>query len=230
VCRIDDPQNRIAGSGLDEIARVVPALCDDAGECRPNDGAAGQRICRAGGALRLSERRGRFAQLTVGVFDLLARGDTALVQPGDAGGGRLRVLDARLGLLDRGVGGADGGRERRDLEPHEQISRANAIPFGFRKLRNPRRLGCGHDELAARGSRDEAARGDDLAHRAGAGGLDGDRDGSLRHGLFGGLPMARGDARKERHERDTQWKSDPVAGMSHLSGPPSARSRSASAA
>ena len=97
---------------------------------------------RSGCALsRLRQRGPRLGQLAPGVLDFLLRGDAALDQRRQPRDRRLRVLDARLRLLDFGAlaprrrSSSDGISKRTSRSPGSTRS-----PFGLRQLDDARRL------------------------------------------------------------------------------------------
>ena len=108
---------------LDQIAGIVPALGDDAGEARANDRATGERIGRAARALRLRQRGVGLAQLALGVLDFLSCRDAALEQSRDA---RQRP-PSRFRRAPAPARSRHGRRrprgQRRNLEAHQQVAR-----------------------------------------------------------------------------------------------------------
>ena len=200
--RIDDAQNRIAGSRLDEIAGIVPALRHDAGELRAHDQcgrpARSRRRWRSAPAPARPSLRAARARRPPPPFAPRRR---ARRDP-DRRAAAALALSTRAcacsiaARLDAAPAVSDGISKRTSRSPARTRS-----PSRLRQLGDARGFGRGDDELAAGRRGHDAGRGNHLADRAGARRLDLDRDRGFGLGLVGGVPWQRGTERARSRAR-----------------------------
>ncbi len=98
----------------------------------------------------------------------------------------------------------------------------DTVPFRLRQFNDSRCFRRRHDQLSAGRRGHDAGGGDDFANRTAAGRFDLDDHGCLRLCLLGRIVVARGN-------EDRSPRSPHNRAIDHRIGPPSARSRSASA-
>ena len=136
---------------------------------------------------------------------------------------RLRVLHARLRLLDLGAPRRDVGGQRGNLEADQQIAGLDAIPFGLWQLDDARRLRR-RDRPVGAGRRRHGAGGADDALRSSAGPPSSRRRWRRRSSRPPRPDGCRSRRSAQRRQAMRQQGREP-----HCSAVPMARSRSASA-
>ncbi len=166
------------------------SLRDEAVERRPDDRASFERGRRGQIGPGFGERRLRVGQLTIRILQLLAGTDPTVEEVLRARLRAPRVEEPRTCAVHLGTLGGDVRRERRDLEPHEELAAPHGVAFGFRDLDDARGRRGGDHEIGARRRLHEAGH---VCHASNAGRndrLDADGDDRSRFDFFRAAPAA----------------------------------------
>ena len=134
----------------------MPTLGDDPWKASGHDRPAGKRASRGRVALGSRQRAFGVRLVSLRFFQLALGGHAAIDQTGDARHRRPRALDPRARLHDLRPLGRHAGRQRRDVETHQDVAGADAIAFGLWQFRDARRLRRHDRPVGARRRRHDA--------------------------------------------------------------------------
>jgi hypothetical protein len=182
--RIDDAENRIALAAGHRLARSVPALDHHAGESGTNHCAALLRLGRVKAHTDLRDRRfGREARRPRG-FQFVSRCQALRDERFDPLLVFLRGVEFCGGFSQLELPRRHLIRNRRDVEPHQQVAGLYQVALVLRQLRDLGGLVGGDDEIRNGRGDNGAGDRDRVAERPRARGLNGDGDGFAGDGLL----------------------------------------------